>query len=69
MTYLPYPEPRYRGETGEASARLRSADAAFRHIRLHDGNGWLDGRRATASTSRKGACTSSATSTAIPPRG
>ena len=28
MTYLPYPEPRYRGETGDASARLRSADAA-----------------------------------------
>ena len=28
MTYLPYPEPRYRGRTGEASARLRSAGAA-----------------------------------------
>jgi mannose-6-phosphate isomerase-like protein (cupin superfamily) len=28
MTYLPYPENRYRGDTGEASARLRSADAA-----------------------------------------
>ena len=68
MTDLPYPEPRYRGETGEASARLRSADAApevsnpggpdphFHRsitesfyvlsgtIRLHDGNGWTDGR-------------------------
>jgi mannose-6-phosphate isomerase-like protein (cupin superfamily) len=28
VTYLPYPEPRYRGGTGEASARLRSAGAA-----------------------------------------
>jgi mannose-6-phosphate isomerase-like protein (cupin superfamily) len=28
MTYLPYPENRYRGDTGEASARHRSADAA-----------------------------------------
>jgi mannose-6-phosphate isomerase-like protein (cupin superfamily) len=27
MTYLPYPEPRYRGETGVASARLRPAGA------------------------------------------
>lgn len=27
MTYLPYPEPRYRGATGEANARLRRADA------------------------------------------
>ena len=27
MTYLPYPEARYRGESGEASARLRGADA------------------------------------------
>ena len=97
MTYLPYPEPRYRGQTGEASARLRSGDAApevsnpggtrvhylatgagtdgqlglyrwemgpgpggpdphFHRsitesfyvlsgtIRLHDGNGWVDGR-------------------------
>jgi quercetin dioxygenase-like cupin family protein len=97
VTYLPYPEPRYRGETGEASARFRSADAApevsnpggttvhylatgagtdgqlglyrwemgpgpggpdphFHRsitesfyvlsgtIRLHDGNGWTDGR-------------------------
>jgi hypothetical protein len=30
MTYLPHPEDRYRGETGEASARLRSADTAPR---------------------------------------
>jgi quercetin dioxygenase-like cupin family protein len=97
VTYLPYPEPRYRGETGEASARLRPTDAApevvnpggttvhylatdastdgqlglyrwemgpgpggpdphFHRsitesfyvlsgtIRLHDGNGWTDGR-------------------------
>ncbi len=97
MTYLPYPEPRYRGDTGEASARLRSAGAVpevsnpggttvhylatgagtdgqlglyrwemgpgpggpdphFHRsitesfyvlsgtIRLHDGNGWTDGR-------------------------
>ena len=97
MTYLPYPEPRYRGETGEASAWLRPADATpdvvnpsgttvhylatgastdgqlglyrwemgpgpggpdphFHRsitesfyvlsgtIRLHDGNGWTDGR-------------------------
>jgi quercetin dioxygenase-like cupin family protein len=28
MTYLPYPEDRYRGEAGEASATLRTADAA-----------------------------------------
>jgi mannose-6-phosphate isomerase-like protein (cupin superfamily) len=28
MTYLPYPEARYGGDTGEASARLRAAGAA-----------------------------------------
>jgi mannose-6-phosphate isomerase-like protein (cupin superfamily) len=28
MTYLPYPEPLFHGETGEASARLRSSEAA-----------------------------------------
>ena len=121
MTYLPYPEPRYRGETGEASARLRSADAApevsnpggttvhylatgagtdgqlglyrwemgpgpggpdphFHRsitesfyvlsgtIRLHDGNGWTTADRATSCTSRRVACTGSATSPASPPR-
>jgi mannose-6-phosphate isomerase-like protein (cupin superfamily) len=28
VTYLPYPEARYHGETGEPSGRLRRADAA-----------------------------------------